>query len=362
MDIQQIAQLALRSKHSNEVDDLDLPITPAPKRQRYSSTPWTERGYSSEEPDQFQVDQQLQENQQRQPSLLPSIERIRSSATPVWTSSPESSNTPIWTLPSPSPSTTPRFSQTSSPSQTPNPAYRDGGDRIYSQDDQIDVLRIAYKYAELYTHEKVGVFWERVAKEYARKKTGDLNEPTKWHKSLSRLVNNWIKERREKRLVEHSGEDEDETRWTQQIDKWIEVVDARDELDKRRKQAISDVNTEGSAAREWLTDQFKTYVNKDKMADGVIFDEDRRREARRVQKRQRCASPVDADSNYQANMDQLFDILAADSSKGSNNDRNNEEVLEVMGLRMDKVEGELRGLTDKMDVLIALVTQQNRAS
>jgi hypothetical protein len=61
-------------------------------------------------------------------------------------------------------------------------------------------------------------------------------------------------------------------------------------------------------------------------------------------------------------MDRLFDILAADSSKGSNNDRNNEEVLEVMGLRMDKVEGELRGLTDKMDVLIALVTQQNRAS
>jgi Cdc6-like AAA superfamily ATPase len=60
-------------------------------------------------------------------------------------------------------------------------------------------------------------------------------------------------------------------------------------------------------------------------------------------------------------MDQLFDILAADSSRDSNNDRNNEEVLEEISLRMDKVEGELRGLIDKIDVLIALVTQQNRA-
>lgn len=106
---------------------------------------------------------------------------------------------------------------------------------------QITLLRLCIRDAELWSRVSRKTFWKKIR--------GHLHEETgQDHTTLSRLVANLVRKRREELAGVGSGEEESSSEYNIVIDEWIKVVDddAGALRTRKRAQGLPDANTKDS--------------------------------------------------------------------------------------------------------------------
>jgi len=125
------------------------------------------------------------------------------------------------------------------------------------------VLRLCIDKQHIYGKPGISLasFWKRISVDYAA-----LSQQPE-HGTLARTVSTWIRERKEYLELLGTGEQPEESSYTDALDKWIEVEDRRknDKQEVQERQGRADQETKESL--EWRKRQFATLSQKDTVED-----------------------------------------------------------------------------------------------
>ena len=191
------------------------------------------------------------QNQQLLVSSTPiSSQQIQSSIEPV--------DSQAWGQPPllPQSQTPSQRSQTSSQrSQTLSSQSLSPSKEQLTKDDHIHVLRLAIQAGNAYCHGTDKTFWKKIANAFEAA-TG------KKHKSLDRAVSNIVKTQRKYLTENDSGEERAHTSYTDAVDNWISILDARKALNEAQKEAQGQRNKESEASLKWRNDSMKLWSDR----------------------------------------------------------------------------------------------------
>jgi hypothetical protein len=140
-----------------------------------------------------------------------------------------------------------------------------------SNNNRCTILRIAISKQHLWGKVSKKSFWSKVAQEISAKTS--LPE----HKSLSRAVSSWVKERRQFLKELESGEQDTESSYTEAIDTWISVLDSAQEEQDVIKSLTGQAEAETQQSLDWRDQQFQLFNNK-KRSLPASFDSDKEEE------------------------------------------------------------------------------------
>jgi hypothetical protein len=185
------------------------------------------------------------------PLQLSQIEHSSTSWSPSVTESPSQTPQPqpvsILRIPF-TPITEIAFSQTSSELQSSS--------KELTKNDQIHVLRLAIQAGDAYGHGTDKAFWQKITNAFEAA-TG------RTHQSLARAVNNIVKARRKYLAENNSGEEDKATSYTDAVDDWISIMDARKALNEARKEAQGNKERESKASLAWRDRNMKLWSDRD---------------------------------------------------------------------------------------------------
>jgi hypothetical protein len=195
-----------------------------------------------------------------EPHLAPSIERSATFSPLIETRESSRYQSTPWSERVPSQSPLTRTTTQSPSAESVLSTQNRTTNRLITEGDKLLLLRIAYKFRELYGRITMGKFWTTVAKELS-KQTGYPER-----KNLSRNVTLMIKQRKDFLEALESGEQDSPSSYTEALDSWISVVDAYRERKDEEADAQGRLAGESEASKQWRLNQLSRYSDKTTLA------------------------------------------------------------------------------------------------
>lgn len=151
-----------------------------------------------------------------------------------------------------------RLPATATSSAPHSEATRKKKPKHLSEEDRTIIFRLAVKAGDVYGRISNKLFWEKVASSF-KEATG------KEHTTLARATQEIVKARRETLAQERTGEEDPPTSLTDAIDKWISIVDARNNLEQARREAQGTRDSETQASIDWRNRQLLNFSDKSQL-------------------------------------------------------------------------------------------------
>jgi hypothetical protein len=132
--------------------------------------------------------------------------------------------------------------------QPPNEPSRKKKPKNLNDDDCLVIFQLTIQASDAYSHMTNKAFWEKVASSFTEA-TG------KEHGTIGQAVEDIVKARCKVLAEDKTGEEEKATSLTDAIDQWIDIIDARKELEKERQEAQGARDAETKKSINWRNAQ-----------------------------------------------------------------------------------------------------------
>lgn len=158
--------------------------------------------------------------------------------------------------------------------QSPNEPARRKKPKNLTNDDRLIIFWLAIRAGDAYGHMTNKAFWEKVANGF-KEATG------KEHGTIGRAVEDMTKARRKALAEDKTGAEENVTSLTDAIDQWIDIVDARKELENERQEAQGVRDAETQESINWRNAQLMLWIDKTQPGLAAVGRKRRREESDR---------------------------------------------------------------------------------